>query len=47
MGVIFAGEGLFLGLCGFVQAEPAQQQTRCGGGSDPQLSSVREGPMKD
>ena len=46
-GVIFAGVGLFPGLCGYVLAPPAQQHTRCGGWSDPQSTSWREGPTKE
>ena len=43
---MFAGVGLLLGLCGIVQAAPAQQHTRCGQQSDPQSTSSREGPMR-
>ena len=45
--VIFEGEGLFPGHCGFVLAAPAQQHTRCGGQSDTQSTSWREGPTKE
>ena len=46
-GDIFADVCLFPGLCGFLLAAPGQQQTRCGGWSDPQLTSWREGPTKE
>ena len=45
--VIFAGVGLFPGLCGFVLAAPAQQRTRRGGRNAPQSASWREGPTKE
>ena len=47
-GVIFAGVGLFPGLCGFVLAAPAQLHTKHGGRTHPQSTSWREDtPKKD
>ena len=45
--VIFAGVGLFPGLCGFVLAAPAQQKIRHGGQRDPQSTSWGEGSIKE
>ena len=45
--VIFAGVGLFPGLCGFVLTVSSKQHTRSGGQSDPQSTSWREGPTKE
>ena len=41
-GVIFAGLGLFPGLCGYVLSAPAQQHTRCGGQSDSQATGGKD-----
>ena len=46
-GVIFGCMDLLLGLCSFVQAAPAQQHKRCGGWTDPQSTSGREGSIKE
>ena len=46
-GDIFADVVLYPWFCGFVLAAPAQQHTRCGGQSDAQSTSWREGPTKE